>query len=120
MWDEGSKDYSEEVIRSFICKHGSIVQRRCNQQLSLTNLAAIHAGGSSGNVDNRQFGKEVAALALMGKFRQLANYIPYSKKLWRSKSLVKRGTARHWQKKLWQKSMCRFVQSIRNKHRATF
>ena len=75
VWGEGSKDYSEEVIRSFICKHGSIVQRRRNQQLSLTNLAAIHAGGSSGNVDNRQFGKEVAALAIMGKFRQLVSYI---------------------------------------------
>jgi len=28
--------------------------------------------------------------------------IPYSKKLWRSKSLAKRATARHWRKKLWR------------------
>ena len=35
-------------------------------------------------------------------------YIPYSKKLWRSKSLAKKATAKHWRKKLWRKSMCRF------------
>ena len=29
--------------------------------------------------------------------------VPYSKKLWRSKSLAKRATARHWRKKLWRK-----------------
>ena len=29
--------------------------------------------------------------------------IPYSKKLWRSKSLAKRATARYWRKKLWRK-----------------
>ena len=34
--------------------------------------------------------------------------ILYSKKLWWSKSLAKRATARHWWKKLWRKSMCRF------------
>jgi len=28
-------------------------------------------------------------------------YIPYSKKLWRFKSLAKRATASHWRKKLW-------------------
>ena len=36
------------------------------------------------------------------------SYLPYSKKLWRSKSWAKRATARHWRKKIWQKSMCRF------------
>lgn len=72
MWGEGSESYSEEVIKTFICKHGSIVsQRRNNQQLGLNNLAAIHAGGSTGNVLNRQFGVEVAQLARMGKFRLL-------------------------------------------------
>jgi len=36
----------------------------------------------------------------------IAHVIPYSKKLWRSKSLVKRATARHWQKKLWRMLTC--------------
>ena len=36
----------------------------------------------------------------------------YSKKLWRSKSLAKRATARHWRKKLWRKSMCHSVRAI--------
>ena len=69
MWGEGSQSYSEEVIKTYICKHGSIVSQRYNQQLSLPHLAAIHAGGSTENRLYRQFGREVAILARMGKFR---------------------------------------------------
>jgi len=40
-------------------------------------------------------------------FRPIVRYhIPYSKKLWRSKSLAKRVTARNWRKKLWQMLTC--------------
>ena len=72
MWGEGSESYSEEVIKTYICKHGSIVsQRRNNQQLSLNNFGAIHAGGSTGNRQYIPFGKKVANLTRMGKFRLL-------------------------------------------------
>ena len=72
MWGEGSESYSEEVIKTFICKHGSILsQRRNNDQLSLPNLAAIHAGGSTGNRQYMLFGRKVANLIHMGKFRLL-------------------------------------------------
>ena len=72
MWGEGSESYSEEVIKTFICKHGSIVsQRNRGQQLTILNLAAIHAGGSTGYRLYRQFAREVANLARMGKFRLL-------------------------------------------------
>ena len=65
MWGEGSKEYSEEVIRSYLCAHGLIVKKKMgNQQLSPTNLAAIHAGGSRANTNrtNRVFGKKVQRL----------------------------------------------------------
>lgn len=64
VWGEGSKEYSEEVIKSYICRHGLIVQERNNNQLSPKNLAAIHAGGSSANTNktNRNFGVKVQKL----------------------------------------------------------
>ena len=72
MWGEGSESYSEEVIKTFICKHGSIVsQRNHGQQLSIPNLATIHAGGSTENRQYLPFGREVARLARMGEFRLL-------------------------------------------------
>ena len=67
MWGEGSKNYSEEVIKTFICKHGAIVsQRFSGQQLSIVALAAIHAGGSTENRRYGSFGRTVADLALTG------------------------------------------------------
>ena len=73
VWGEGSKNYSEEVIRSYVCKHGLIVMRRRKNDLSKGNLAAIHAGGSSGNTDriNRKFGAKVFRLAFNGEFDKL-------------------------------------------------
>ena len=72
MWGEGSKDYSEEVIKNYICRHGSIVleQRARNNnnargmggQLSLSNLASIHAGGSTRNSTDFQFGRKIVML----------------------------------------------------------
>ena len=75
MWGEGSKNYSEEVIKTYICKHGAIVEGRRNQQLSVLNLAAIHAGGSSDNTRRIDFGREVAALIRNGKFKLCNTYI---------------------------------------------
>ena len=49
MWGEGSKDYSEEVITSYLCRHGSIVEQRSDRQLSIINVGAIHVGGSQNN-----------------------------------------------------------------------
>ena len=77
MWGEGSKNYSEEVIKSYICRHGQIVmQRRMNNQLSIVNLAAIHVGGSSNNTKapNRQFGARVASLLTRSKFKIFFSY----------------------------------------------
>ena len=71
VWGEGSKNYSEEVIRSYLCRHGSVVQRKKNdQQLSVTNLAAIHAGGSSGNKNRSslRFGIKVRDSLINSKF----------------------------------------------------
>ena len=65
-----SKNYSEEVVKSYICLHGSIVQeRRRNHQLSIVNLGAIYAGGSSNNnrANNLLFGRELAQLIFSGK-----------------------------------------------------
>ena len=65
VWGEGSKEYSEEVIKSYICRHGLIVQRNNdNQQPTPKNLAAIHAGGSRENKNrtNRIFGAKVQRL----------------------------------------------------------
>ena len=77
VWGEGSKDYSEKVIKSYICRHGSVVRNRMdNQQLSLPNLAAIHAGGSANNRNrtNIQFGRKVADLTFDSKFGLFTTY----------------------------------------------
>ena len=71
VWGEGSKSYSEEVIRSYICRHGSTMMRRRNRsrQFSIRGLAAIHAGGSI-RVTNetKMFVDKVWNLSRMGKF----------------------------------------------------
>ena len=58
MWDEGSKTYSE-VVKSYICKHGLLVQQRIGRKLTRVRLAAIHAGGSANYTANVKFGKQV-------------------------------------------------------------
>ena len=67
MWGEEGKNYSKAVIRSYICKHVSMLGR--NRQLSIISLAAIHAGGSSKyrERDNIQFGKRILDQSLRGK-----------------------------------------------------
>ena len=62
VWGETGKNYSKEVIRSYICKHGSILQRRRGMRLTIAGLAAIHAGGSSFTRKNVLFGSRVAQL----------------------------------------------------------
>ena len=64
MWGESGKNYSKEVIRSYICKRGLILQRRPRRRIYRFNtliLAAIHAGGSSEFPvrDNLQFARRV-------------------------------------------------------------
>lgn len=74
VWGEGSRSYSEEVIKTFICKHGSMIQRRFNlQQLGLNKLAAIHAGARSSTRSRAyaQFGAKVANLTRFSKLRLL-------------------------------------------------
>jgi len=68
VWGEGSKNYSEEVVKSYICKHGTIIMEKNNRQLSLNSLAAIHVGGSENLRANVMFGRKVRQLAIMGKF----------------------------------------------------
>ena len=43
-WGEGSKNYSEMVIRSYLCKHGEELRQPGN--IGLYTLAAIHHSGS--------------------------------------------------------------------------
>ena len=49
VWGESGKNYSEEVIRSYICKHGPKFVRRLRSGVNITAriLAIIHAIGSS-------------------------------------------------------------------------
>ena len=70
VWGSGSKSYSEEVVRSYICKHGTIVKERRGQQLGRVNIAAIHKGGSDNNTDpeNRGFGVLVNRMYRQGKY----------------------------------------------------
>ena len=76
MWGEGSKDYSEEVIKSYLCKHGSMVVERSGNDLSLNSLGTIHVGGSKlrdfRNRTNINFGRKIASLARTSK---LYNYM---------------------------------------------
>ena len=76
VWGEGSRNYSEEVIKSYICRHGSIVEQRNDRknkqrELNIVNLAAIHVGGSTGNIANRPYGLRVAKLVKEGRFSLL-------------------------------------------------
>lgn len=61
VWGEGSKIYSEEVIKSYICKHGSSIEQASGRVLSRRALAAVHAGGSGSfrRAENRMFAREV-------------------------------------------------------------
>ena len=69
VWGVGSKEYSEGVIRSYICRQTS--QGRTDRQFNVAILASIHARGSSSsmisNADLRAFGREVASLIHTGK-----------------------------------------------------
>ena len=74
MWGEGSKNYSEEIIRSYLCKHTSLLQRGRNLPLTIVGLAAVHAGGSA-NFKSRAniwFGRLVARTLQSGN-RKLVN-----------------------------------------------
>lgn len=64
VWGEGSKEYSEQVIRSYVCRHGSIIEKKSNKQLSQQNLAAVHAGGSDQNTNktNIEFARKLQRL----------------------------------------------------------
>ena len=44
VWGEGSKNYSEMIIRSYLCRHGSNLKKSDN--IGLFTLAAIHHSGS--------------------------------------------------------------------------
>lgn len=45
VWGEGSKNYSEMVIRSYLCRHGSDLRNPSG--IGLFTLAAIHHSGSN-------------------------------------------------------------------------
>ena len=45
VWGKGSREYSEMVIRSYVCKHADDVMKPGN--LHLFSLAAIHKSGSN-------------------------------------------------------------------------
>ena len=47
MWGEGSRNYSEEIIKRYLCKHGLLVQQRSGNQLTIIDLIAVHVGGST-------------------------------------------------------------------------
>ena len=68
VWGEGSRDYSEKVIRSYICKHLSIIMQRSGQLANINTLGMIHRGGSTNyrNRTNIMFGRTVGHLAIIG------------------------------------------------------
>ena len=74
MWGEGSKNYSEEIIRSYLCKHISLLQRGRGLTLTTVGLAALHAGGSAnfGSRASVWFGRLVARTLQSGN-RKLVN-----------------------------------------------
>ena len=61
MWGGGSKTYSEQVVKSYICKHGSLIEQASGRVLTRRTLAAVHAGGSDSfrRIENRMFAREV-------------------------------------------------------------
>ena len=69
MWGAGSKSYSEEVVKSYICKHGSIIEQTGDRVLNKRALAAVHAGGSANfrSAANRKFAREVLEVLRSGK-----------------------------------------------------
>ena len=70
VWGSDSKNFSEDIVRSYICKHGMIVKERSRRQLSRSNIAAIHKGGSANNtvLANRLFGRTVNAMYFQSKY----------------------------------------------------
>ena len=71
VWGKGSKSYSEEVIESYLCKHGSIVEQRTGRQLNISTLGAIYFGGSANysSRENLQLGRQLAQLISNGKLQ---------------------------------------------------
>ena len=69
VWGKDSKNYSEEVIKSYLCKHVSIVQQNTGNQVGTTSLGAIYFGGSAEyrRRENRQLGIQLAQLIHGGK-----------------------------------------------------
>ena len=69
VWGKDSKNYSEEVIKSYLCKHGSIVQENTGAQLTIVGLSAIYFGGSAEyrRRENTQLGRQLAQLIHDGK-----------------------------------------------------
>jgi len=69
VWGKDSRNYSEEVIKSYIC--GEAMKRSGNSQLTPRALARLHKGGFE-NFKNKTlspFGKTVTAIFNNGMFR---------------------------------------------------
>ena len=51
VWGSSGDEYSKQVIRSYICYHGTIVKQNRRRsrggQLNINSIAAIHRGGST-------------------------------------------------------------------------
>ena len=65
VWGSLSDEYAKEVIRSYLCYHGTIVKRRSSGQLPNRTIASIHRAGSTRRElrIHREFGRMVEEMA---------------------------------------------------------
>ena len=73
MWGKGSKNYSEEVIKSYLCRHGSML--RYGSKLAIPGFDVLYFGalyfGGAANFKSREnllLGRQLSQLIGNGKF----------------------------------------------------